>query len=128
MKKKPLPIKEAAKQTELNSNIKPICKPLKIESMLMVFIKRGSRGVNRIEAIYEYGDTALNSTVSNLVHRYGISFKRISEKRKNRVNEFNRFIRYSLLTCKDEEKAKSLVNSFRVRRGLTPIEWEVVTK
>tara|TARA_R110001599_G_C12275986_1_gene662392 strand:- start:15142 stop:15525 length:384 start_codon:yes stop_codon:yes gene_type:complete len=124
MKKKPLPIKEAAKQTELNSNIRTISKPLKIEPITLAFIHRGRKGMNSIEAFYNHSDTCLNSTVSILVHRYGVHFKRTPEKIRNRVGAFSVFTRYSFLTDNDEEQAKSLVNSLRVKRGLAPIEWE----
>lgn len=123
MKKKPLPIKEAAKQTKSNSSTIIISKPLKIEAVLMAFIDRGYEGMNKLEANQDYGDTCLNSSVSTLSHCYVINFKRESEKINNRVGGISIFTRYWFLTNDDEEKAKALINSLRVKRGLSPIEW-----
>ena len=99
--------------------------PFKLETVLLTFLERGKKGMNQIEAISHYGDTCLNTSVSQLERKLGIYFKHETESIRNRVGTFSPFTRYTVLTEKDELKAKWQINKFRVKRDLSPIQWGV---
>jgi len=116
--------KESVKTTDLYSNTKPKRAPFKIEVTAMLFVERGTKGMNSPEANCEYGESCLHTSVSTLYNDHGISFKRQSESFINRAGTKSTFTRYSILTIDDELRAKKLVEDFRVRRGLPPFIWE----
>jgi len=95
--------------------------PFKLETVLLTFLERGHKGMNKIEAISH----CLNTSVSQLELKLGIYFKHETESIRNRVGTFSPFIRHTILTKKDELKAKEQINKFRVKRGLSPIQWEI---
>lgn len=125
MKKVATP-EEAAHKAELDTTRKPARGPFKMEVSATLFIERGTHGLNCLEANNEYGDTCLHPSVSKLTHHHGIRFKHQSERITNRAGLTSRFTRYSLLSETDVLRAKKLINHFRSRRGLSPINWEVV--
>lgn len=88
----------------------------------MAFLLRGSEGMNKLDALKEYGDTCLNTTVSDLYHQHGIKFKRVTETVINRVKLPTPFTRYSLESMASQQSAIALVNTQRAKRGLEPLE------
>lgn len=116
---------ETAKSTGVYSNTKPARPPFKMEETIKTFIECGDLGMNQLEANKRYGETCLHTSISTLDNSYGIRFKRQPENIKNRAGTLSRFTRYSFLTESDERRAKNLVNSFRKRRGLLSMTWEV---
>lgn len=85
----------------------PITLPKKIVS-LKILLKRS---LNTMEAMALYGETALHSTISELVHRHDLKFDRVNERHLNRVDRGVYFVRYTLA---DESKkaALSLISAY----------------
>ena len=116
---------ETAKNTSINSTIKPTRPPFKLETVLLTFIDRGDLGMYQLEASKLYGESCLHTSVSILYHNHGIKFRRQSESIKNRVGTISNFTRYWFLDEGDEMRAKKLFNDFRNKRGLVSLVWEV---
>ena len=112
---------ETTKTTHLHSTTKSTKPPFKMEVAARAFIECGTDGMNSLEANNEYGETCLHTSVSTLTHNHGINFKYQPESIKNRAGSISRFTRYSLLTDDDVLRAKKLINHYRSRRGLLPI-------
>jgi hypothetical protein len=79
--------------------------PTKIARVLEYLLFAGS--LNRFEA-ERIGDHCLHSTISSLVHNYGLFFERTPEKVPNHWGLPCDVIRYSLPLCK-QKKANSLL-------------------
>jgi len=103
-------------------NITATRPPYKLEAVLLAFIYRGIKGMNKLEANNDYGETCLNTSVSQLEIDYGIYFIHKAERLVNRVGMLTTFTRYIVLCDKNESKAKQQVNTFRAKRGLPSIK------
>jgi len=69
-----------------------------------------NRSLNRLEALNLYGDTCLNSTVSELANRHGFNFIRKTEPHINRANGKSYFMRY-WLEPSQMKKAYDFINN-----------------
>ena len=107
----------ATRKTDI---IKP---PFKLERVLTYLVEHGS--INRLEAEKApVFDHALNSTMSNEIKlRLGLEFFSIPEKTTGYDGLGAIFNRYTF-TPASEAKAKELINDYRIKRGVDPIQWE----
>jgi hypothetical protein len=53
--------------------------------------------INGLEALSFYGDTCLNTTISQLTHQHGMAFKKMLEPHNNRTGGTVYFMRYWLM-------------------------------
>jgi hypothetical protein len=65
------------------------------KARMMLHLFASGHSLNRFEAATA-GDTCLNSTVSELAHKYGLEFIRVWEKVPNRFGTWTKVIRYRL--------------------------------
>lgn len=76
---------------------------------LKELIERGEAGLNELEALSAYGETALHSTISTLCNGHGLEFKRVFEPHRHRRGGITHFMRYTLI---DRDKALSMVQPY----------------
>jgi len=109
--------------TTATSKVDIIKPPFKLERVLIYIVETGS--INRLEAEKApVFDHALNSTMSNEIKlRLGLEFTSIPEKTIGYDGFGAIFNRYTF-TAESEEKAKGIINEYRIKRGTTPILWE----
>ncbi len=81
--------------------------PKKIVS-LKILLKRS---LNTLEAGNIYNETALHSTISELVHRHDILFDRVNEKHTNAEGRSVYFVRYAL-AAESKKAAISLIRAY----------------
>ncbi|WP_271272862.1 hypothetical protein [Aliamphritea hakodatensis] len=118
MKTKPMTATTTATSTA--DLIKP---PFKIERVLLHLVTKGS--INRLEAEKApVFDHALNSTMSNEVkQRLGLSFTSLPERHSGYQGLSVIYHRYQL-TDESADRAKVLINEYRLKRGADPVNWE----
>lgn len=98
-------------QNERNSNTpKP---PTKAETCLDTFMRCGS--LNTFEANFEYGDTCLHTTISDLFINHRLSFKRSWETIVNRVG---RPVKVKRFKPEDIEHMRVVLERLRKARGV----------
>ena len=85
--------------------------PKKIVSLKILL----ERSLNTMEAMTLYGETALHSTISELVHRHDLKFDRVSERHMNRVDRSVYFVRYTLAE-ESKKAALSLIKVYENKR------------
>ncbi|WP_370278583.1 hypothetical protein [Pontibacterium sp.] len=98
----------------------------KIERVLLYMVQHGS--INRLEAekppVYDH---ALNSTMSNEVKlRLGLEFTSTPEKAIGYGGLPAIYHRYKL-TPASKQKAKQVINDYRLKRGAELISWEMAS-
>jgi hypothetical protein len=96
--------------------------PFKREITLLCFLRLGNIGMNQPEATEIYGDSCLNTSVSYLQNRNGITISRRLERWTHRHGGKTHFTRYWLACPKQEVKAVALLNKLRAKRGMYPIQ------
>ena len=94
--KKPAAPKETASSTQKASITHKRKIPTKHELCLALLIERGKQGINKLEALGLYGETALNTTVSELFRFYDLQFDKIREPHKHQGGGETFFTRYML--------------------------------
>lgn len=94
-------------------------KSSKRENCLMAFLRKGKKGLNSMETALgvEYFSTCLNTDVSELSNRFGIKFDKRSESVPFQGGHTASFVRYSLASRQEAEKAIELVNHYRRKRN-----------
>lgn len=70
-----------------------------------------NQSMNRLEAQRLYGDTYLNSTVSELSIEHGVSFRKLREPHINQVGRRVRYTRY-WLADESKERARQLIKPY----------------
>lgn len=70
--------------------------PTKHELCLALLIERGKQGINKLEAFGLYGETALNTTISELFRFYDFQFEKIREPHRHQGGGKTFFTRYIL--------------------------------
>jgi hypothetical protein len=72
-----------------------------------------NRSLVTLEALQLYGETCLNSTISDLTHDHGMKFERRPERHQHQHGGYTYFTRYSL---KEDSRtaAKRLLASFEL--------------
>lgn len=93
---------EQSRPSKANNTTKPLTK---IARLLLHLIKGNS--LNRFEA-ERIGDHCLNSTISVLANRHGLTFHRQRERVPNRFGTLTDVIRYSLPATQYEHALKAL--------------------
>lgn len=74
------------------------------------------RSLNTLEAMSIYGETALHSTISDLVHDHALVFDRVREPHQHRNGRNTHFTRYTL-NNQSREAAKALVKHYKEARS-----------
>ena len=69
------------------------------------------RSLNQLEALNLYGDTCLNSTISELSNKHRLSFNRVPERHNHQGGGVTHFTRYTLAE-ESRSQAEALVNSY----------------
>jgi hypothetical protein len=91
--------------------------PTKLELSLLEFLDRESFGMFALEALNSYGDTCLNSTVSTLSNIHSIEFDRIVQLHQSQRGPIVRFTRYTIKNDEERNKAITLLENLREKRG-----------
>lgn len=76
------------------------------------------RPMNALEALNLYGDTCLNSTISDLTHKHGYLFQRRMEPHQNRAGGLSHFTRYWLVENQKERAYRHIEPYFN---ALNPV-------
>lgn len=84
-------------------------KPLPIKIIALIHLLE--RSLNKLEALTLYGDTALNSTISDLANGHGLVFDRKSEPHQHRNGGKTHFTRYTLAE-ESKKAAISLISAY----------------
>lgn len=117
MKKIPAAPKAGATSATQSASISANRSPTKLELCLKHLTERGAKGLNKLEALDLYGDTCLNTSISDLHIDYGIEFIKVRQPHRHRGGGKTSFTRYSI---KPEylAKARELLALFREARQL----------
>lgn len=106
--------KSAAPEEATNKNAKKTIsrEPLKKHELLELLLDAGARGINKLEAFYEYGETCLSTTISELGIDDGLTIERRSEPHIRRNGKKVHFTRYWLNSA-SYEAAKTILSRYR---------------
>ena len=74
------------------------------------FIERQVEGMNALDSLTLYGDTCLNSTVSDLSRHYGLNFRKRDEPHQHRGGGSTKFRRYWV---ENIEQAEMIVTRYK---------------
>ncbi|WP_415902194.1 hypothetical protein ACMXYR_14920 [Neptuniibacter sp. QD29_5] len=120
MKKQPAALNTKATSTKkLN---KPTSPPTKLELCSYELLKAGTNGIHKLGTPTKvYGETALPSTISNLVRRIGLTLSKKRTKHTHRAGGLTFFTWYWLPDRKEAEKALAFVNEKRSLRAASLI-------
>jgi len=92
-----------------NETSKTIRRPIpKYILCLKLLLERTSEGITELEALTDYGDTCLHSTISYLANNHGIAFERKWEPHTHRNGGETHFKRYWLKLPAQARKLVSL--------------------
>lgn len=91
--------------------------PIKNERSLELALIKGPLGFTQPEAFAIYGESCLHSTISTLQNDHGILFNRRPDKSTIKHYRQKPFYRYWLADCHQSEKALTLLNHYRRKRG-----------
>lgn len=94
--KEPAAPKETASSTQKASITHKRKIPTKHELCLALLIERGKQGINKLEALGLYGETCLNTTISELHREYGLDFIKVRETHQHQGGGETFFTRYTL--------------------------------
>lgn len=120
MNKKPAAL--GTKATSNNKPNKPSTPPNKLELCTYELLKAGTEGIHKLGAPMKvYGETALPSTLSNLVRRIGLTLSKKRTKHTHRAGGLTFFTWYWLPDRKEAERALKFVNELRNHRAAPPI-------
>lgn len=108
-------MKMPAAPYEATSSTPPPRIPTKAELCLVLILRAGDKGINKHEAQRDYGDTCLNTTISELSNGHGLIINRVREKHHHRYGGTVIFMRYSLPPI-SIEKAIALLKKLRGAR------------
>ena len=103
-------------QSTPNTKYKP---PTKHELCLALLIERGANGIKGKDATEAYGESCLNTTISELFRFYNLCFERIREPHIHRHGGKTSFTRY-ILTPASLESAIKIYEQLKARR-LQPV-------
>jgi hypothetical protein len=84
----------------------------KIEMCLQALLDAGPQGMNRLDALREYNDTCLNSTIAIIANEYAIDLDREYEPHICRYGGVTRFKRYRLVSPIAVERTKHLLDAW----------------
>lgn len=113
------------KATSSNEHSKTISPPTKLELCTYELLKAGTVGIHKLGAPMKvYGETALPSTISNLVRRIGLTLSKKRTKHTHRAGGLTFFTWYWLPDRKEAERALMFVNELRNHRSAPVIEEE----
>ncbi|MFC6672525.1 hypothetical protein [Marinobacterium aestuariivivens] len=82
--------------------------------LILTEIMTEGRTLIALEALSEYGDTCLHTTISYLTHEYGLHFIRTPEKHRHRGGGSVYFTRYKLAPD-SIKKAEALIKFYKQR-------------
>lgn len=86
--------------------------PKSLPKKIISLIHLMERSLNTLEAMNLYGETALHSTISDLVHDHDLVFNRIREPHQHRNGGKTYFMRYTL-SDDSRDIAEALVNRYK---------------
>ncbi|WP_395340745.1 hypothetical protein PN836_017585 [Ningiella sp. W23] len=87
-------------------------KKTKLSDCLDSFLQAGAKGLNRLDALSQYNDLCLHSTVSKLANDYGIVFERKSEPHRDRTGKTTYLKRYRLIEPTAIERGRQLLDAW----------------
>lgn len=95
--------------------------PIKHELCIHELLKAGTHGINQLKALRTYHDTCLNTTISELGLKRGLTIQREQRKHLHSAGGVTRFCWYWFPTLKGAKEGLAILNSLREQRNAPPL-------
>jgi len=95
--------------------------PTKHEQCLYALLRAGSEGINQLRALSLYGDTCVNTTISELGNKRGLLISRDRRPHQHQLGGATSFTWYWFADRIEAKRALRTLNTLRRARGCLPL-------